>query len=169
MNYEWRMGKTGFGCQVLGVRGRTNKEQACRTRSGESGGGVKADWRFEISEWEQRQPPHPNAGFGYRDHRAGSEVITALFKHVAQKGRESFGLQPFDADTNDGGSRCPRESQVRMEIRIQSNDDLAALAGVIEDGSVIGGRKAPVSNVLRLQPQFAQTKHRGTRQALVEK
>jgi hypothetical protein len=39
-----------------------------------------------------------------------------------------------------------------MEIRIESNDDLAPTAGLIEDSSIIGGRKTYVSDVFGIQP-----------------
>jgi hypothetical protein len=54
-----------------------------------------------------------------------------------------------------------------MKIRIQSDDDFAAPAGVIEDSSVIGGRKTYVSDVLGVQAQFAQMSPSAARQALV--
>ena len=44
------------------------------------------------------------------------------------------------------------KSQLRMEIRIQSDDDFAVLAGLLENGPVIGGRKTYVSDVLGIQP-----------------
>jgi hypothetical protein len=75
-----------------------------------------------------------------------------LFQHAPQKSRDLFSLQLFDADTNDGGRPRPRKSQLRVEIRIESNEDLAPAAGLIEDSSIIGGRKTYVSDVFRIEP-----------------
>jgi len=42
-----------------------------------------------------------------------------------------------------------------MEIRIQSNNGMATTAGVIEDGLIVGRRKATVSHVLGIEPKCA--------------
>ena len=54
--------------------------------------------------------------------------------------------------SSSSGCHCARKSQLRMKIRIQSDDDFAALAGLVENYSVIGGRKTPTPTCLESRP-----------------
>ena len=56
-----------------------------------------------------------------------------------------------------------------MEVRVQGDDDLAVLAGVTEDGSVICVSKTYVSDVFGFETRVTQTGYGSAWKALIKK
>lgn len=101
-------------------------------------------------------------------HRALIQVSAALFQDLNQKTYEFVCSEPFDAHADHGWFLRRRTRQMRMEIRIESNNSSFLSNGVSRDLVIQRLCHSDFAGVHRIESCLTQQNASAARSALIE-